>query len=105
MIFITNETDLQFQWNEYPVQGLYFYRTNMPFHAKMINIINQLHQKHKQAYFYAIDADYFPGSCIRFGVTSVPTLVVLKDGKEIKRLEGTVKTQDFVEPFDDICTS
>lgn len=105
MIFITGETDLKFQWSEHPVQGLYFYRTSMPFHAKIINIINQLHQKYQQTYFYAIDADYFKGSCIRFDVSSVPALVVLKDGKEIKRLEGTVKTQDFVEVFDDICTS
>jgi thioredoxin-like negative regulator of GroEL len=103
MFFITNETDLQFNWQEHPVQGLYFYRSGIPFHAKMIGIIDQLQQKYKQTYFYAIDAEHFNGSCIRFAVESVPTLVVLKDAKEIKKIEGSVKTQDFINVFDDIC--
>lgn len=105
MFFITSETDLQFRWQEYPIQALYFYRSDMLFHAKMIHVIEQLQQKYKRVTFHAIDADQFTGSCIRFGVTSVPALVVLKDAKEVKRLEGTVKTKDFTDLFDDICTS
>lgn len=105
MIFITDESDLKFNWQDHPIHGLYFYRSNMPFHAKMIGIIEQLQQKYKQTYFYAIDTDQFSGSCIRFAVESVPTLVVLKDAKEVKRIESSVKTQDFVDLFDDICTT
>lgn len=105
MIFITDESNLQFNWQDHPVQGLYFYRSGMPFHTKVIGIIDQLQQKYKQIHFYAIDAEQFSGSCIRFAVESVPTVVVLKDAKEVKRIEGSVKTQDFIDPFDDICTT
>jgi thioredoxin-like negative regulator of GroEL len=105
MIFITDEAELKFLWKEYPIHGLYFYRPDMPFHAKIINIITQIQEKHPDIRFYALDADQFPGPCIRFSVQSVPTLVVLKDAKEVKRIEGSVKTQEFVDLFDDICIS
>lgn len=104
MFFITCEADLQFSWETFPIQGLYFYRSDMPFHAKLIHIINQLQFQYKQVTFHAIDTDQFIGSCIRFNITCVPTLVVLKNAKEISRLEGTVKTKDFTIIFNDICT-
>jgi len=103
MFFITNETDLNFNWKEYPVQGLYFYRSDMPFHTKLIGIIDYLRKKYKLICFYGIDAEQFSGSCIRFEINSVPTLVVLKNAKEVKRIEGSVKTRDFIDLFDDIC--
>lgn len=104
MIFITDETELSFAWKEYPVYGLYFYRSDMPFHAKIINIIAKIQQEYSQVRVYALDADQFPSSCIRFSIQSVPTLVALVQGKEAKRLEGSVKTQEFIDLFGDICT-
>jgi hypothetical protein len=105
MFFITDETELKFEWKQHSIYALYFYRPDMPFHAKMLNIINQIQEKYPQTYFYALDANHFSGSCIRFSVGSVPALVVLKDTEEIKKIEGSVKTQEFIELFDDICTS
>jgi thioredoxin-like negative regulator of GroEL len=103
MIFITDETELSFLWKEHPIHGLYFYRSDMPFHAKMLNVIAQIQEKYPSILFYALDADQFTGPCIRFSVQSVPALVVLKEAKEVKRIEGSVKTQEFIDLFDDIC--
>lgn len=103
MIFITDEVELNFAWKEYSIYGLYFYRSDMPFHTKIINVIAGIQKKYPQVRFYALDAIQFAGPCIRFSVQSVPTLVVLKEAEEVKRIEGSVRTQEFIELFDDIC--
>ena len=42
-----------------------------------------------------VDIDEQPQLAQQYGVKSVPTLVALNDGKEVKRLVG-VKTKDFL---------
>lgn len=103
MLFIADETELKFDWQQSPVQGIYFYQSFMPFHAKMVHVISQLERKYKNTYFYALDAEQFKGSCIRFSIVSVPTVVILKIGKEVVRVENSVKTEDFTNVFADIC--
>lgn len=104
MNFIVDDTDLQVKWQDHPVQALYFYRSEMPFQHKMLKIIDTLQQQHPLVYFFAIDTEQFGGLCTRFSLSSVPTLIFLEEGKEIHRVEGTVRTRDFIDVLNDICT-
>ena len=100
MLFITHENELI---NKGKIQPLYFYSSWMPYHKKMLIMIDKIEQKYKDINFLAIDADYFKGLCKRFNIESIPTTVIIRDGKEIKRIEGLVMTSAFRSVFVDIC--
>lgn len=101
MLFLTSETDLK--WNN--IQAIYFYATWMPFHNKLLYVLSKIEEKHKNITSFAIDVDQFANQCIRFSVDTIPSVLFFQDGKEIKRIVGTAKTQIFTDAFDDICTS
>ena len=100
MFFITKEEEIDINL---PLQALYFYASWMPYHNKFITMISKIEEKYKNVQFFAIDVDYFKSQCKRFSVNSVPTVVILKDGKEIKRINGLVLTSAFRSAFADIC--
>lgn len=102
MLFITREEELQM---DKPLQALYFYSSWMPFHSKFLTMITKIEDKHKDISFSAIDVDAFKNQCKRFSIDSIPTVVILKDGKEIKRITGLVLTSAFRSAFADICKS
>ena len=101
MFFITKESEIIFD----KLQGLYFYASWMPFHKKMLIMIKKIEEKYKNVTFLAIDVDYFPTLCKRFSVESIPAVIVLKEGQEIKRINGLVMTSAFKSNFADICIS
>lgn len=98
MIFITQEEELSLD----KAQALYFYATWMPFHKKMMHMIEKIEEKRGDISFFGIDVDYFKGLCRRFEVDSIPSVVIFKDGKEIKRINGLVMTSAFKSAFADI---
>lgn len=100
MLFLTKEEDLILKDK---LQVLYFYGSWMPFLKKMATILNKMEDKHKDLEFYAIDVDSFKSQCKRFNISSIPSVLVLKNGKEIKRIEGLVLTSAFKAIFNDIC--
>lgn len=100
MQFITQEEDLQINL---PLQALYFYASWMPYHGKFLTMISKIEEKHKNISFFAIDVDAFPNQCKRFTVESIPEVVILKGGKEIKRISGLTLTSAFRSAFADIC--
>lgn len=102
MQFITQEEELQI---DLPLQALYFYASWMPYHNKFLTMISKIEEKHKDISFFAVDVDAFPNQCKRFSVESIPEVLVLKEGKEIKRISGLVLTSAFRSTFADICTS
>lgn len=102
MMFITREEELQI---DLPLQALYFYAPWMPFHNKFMTMISKIEEKHKDINFFAIDVDEFTSQCKRFAIDSIPTVLVLKEGKEIKRINGLVLTSAFKSAFVDICNS
>jgi len=102
MQFITQEEELQI---DLPLQALYFYASWMPYHNKFITMIGKIEEKYKDISFFAVDVDAFPSQCKRFSVNSVPEVIILKDGKEIKRISGLVLTSAFRSAFADICSS
>lgn len=102
MQFITQEEDIQM---DRPLQALYFYASWMPYHSKFITMIGKMEEKYKNVSFHAIDVDAFKNQCKRFSVDSIPTVLVLKEGKEIKRINGLTLTSAFKSAFADICNS
>ena len=102
MLFITREEELQI---DLPIQALYFYASWMPYHSKFITMISKIEDKYKNISFSAIDADEFSNQCKRFSINSIPTVLIFKEGKEIKRISGLVLTSAFKSAFADICIS
>ncbi len=100
MLFLTSEEELIL---EPKIQILYFYASWMPYHKKMVNMVSKMEQKYKDIDFLAIDVDGFKSFIKRFGINSIPTIVILNNGKEIKRLEGLILTSAIKSAFVDIC--
>lgn len=62
----------------------------------MAPILNELADETKgQAQIAKVNVDDFPDLSAKFGVRSIPTLVLLKNGKEINRFVG-VKPKSFL---------
>jgi thioredoxin-related protein len=102
MYFVTKEEEIKLSTS---VQVLYFYTLSMPFYKKAIHLLSVLEEQYSQSKIIAIDAEYFSNQCIRFGVVSTPTLIFFKNGREARRIEGSVKKKDFIDAFHDIYTS
>lgn len=102
MQFITQEEELQIGL---PLQALYFYASWMPYHSKFLTMISKIEEKHKNISFFAVDVESFPNQCKRFSVVSIPEVLILKEGKEVKRISGLTLTSAFRSAFADICTS
>ena len=102
MQFITQEQDIIFNVK---TQSLYFYAPWMPFHKKMLLMISKIEEKHKDIIFYGINVDNFKGLCKRFNIDSVPSVLIIVNGEEIKRINGLVMTSAFKSAFADICNS
>jgi thioredoxin 2 len=49
-----------------------------------------------------LNIDENPGIANRFGVRSIPTLLVLKDGREVDRLVGVQPKQEIVRRLDNL---
>lgn len=88
MNFILEEKDLILEGNLI----CYFYANWMPYHKKMVQILNKMEEKHNNVKFYAIDSDYFKSMNKRFNVDSLPTIIIFKDGKEVNRIKGVPMT-------------
>lgn len=99
MLFIAHENELIFNTK---IQALYFYASWMPYHNKMMIMIDKVKEKYKDISFFAIDSDHFKILCHRFNVESIPDIVIFNGGKEIKRINGLVMTSAFRSIFADI---
>lgn len=99
MKFITHEDDIKLD----NLHVLYFYASWMPYHKKMMIMIDKIEKKYKNILFSAIDVDFFKNTCKRFSVTSVPSVIILLDGREVKRITGMILTSAFKSIFADIC--
>lgn len=102
MIFITSESEIKLNNN---LQAIYFYASWVPFHKKMLVMIEKMEDKFKNISFIAIDVDHFKNQCKRFNINSVPTISILDSGKEVKRVEGLILTSAFKRVLADICVN
>lgn len=102
MLFITQEQELS---SSVKIQSLYFYASWMPYHNKMMIMISKMEEKYKDVSFLAIDVDHFKGLCRRFNIDSIPTILIISNGEEAKRINGLVMTSAMKSAFADICNS
>ena len=100
MIFLNQDKDIIFT-NK--IQSLYFYASWMPYHKRMMVMIDKIEQKYKNIEFIAIDVDFFKNLCKRFKIESIPTVVIFLNGKELNRINGLPLTSAFKTTFVDIC--
>ena len=64
-------------------------------------IIEKLGEKYQDSAVIAkVDVDAEPDLARRFGIMSIPTLVVLKNGKEFERLVGVQSPQVYMDLLD-----
>ncbi len=49
---------------------------------------------------YRVDIDRGMAVAESFGVMSLPTVLVLKDGEEVERLDGLIREKDLIATFD-----
>lgn len=102
MYFLSQDNDLNFI-NK--IQSLYFYAPWMPYHKKMMIMIDKIEKKYTNIEFTAIDVDFFKNLCKRFEIKSIPTILIFYNGKELKRINGLILTSAFKSVFVDICES
>lgn len=50
-----------------------------------------------KAKFNVIDVDKNPTEAEKYGVLSIPTYIIMKDGKEIDRFSGVTPKQKFID--------
>ena len=95
MLCITSADDINIHTSSSDLDALYFYLPTMPFHRKFLTIINDIDGKYNNLHFYAIDAEQFKSQCKRFDIKSVPTVMIMRHGREIDRIVGLVRTNVF----------
>jgi thioredoxin 1 len=99
MIFINQELELDLNGEG---KIVYFYASWMLYHKKMMIMLNKMEEKYKNLTFYAVDVDAFKGLCVRFSVNSIPEVILFKNGKKVKNINGIVLTSAFRKAFADI---
>jgi hypothetical protein len=91
MFFIIDKSELKSQQDKC---AFYFYRSQMPFHSKMITMCEAVEKKY-QVPFWAIDADQFPKICKQYQVVRLPTVLFFKRGSHNQRIFEVVSTEKF----------
>ena len=64
--------------------------------------LNKMESKHISVKFNAIDVDFFKNAIKRFNVESLPTIIIFKENKEIKRIVGVPMTSAVRAILNDI---
>jgi thioredoxin 1 len=99
MLFVTDQKEIQFDSG---ICSIYFYSNWMPFHNKMIVILSKMETKYNNIKHLAIDVNSHQEVIKRFNIESIPTVLLMRDGKEIKRIVGIVLTSAMRSAYADI---
>lgn len=83
-------------------QVFYFYSTWMNFHNRFSKLISSFEEKNNNYKFTAIDVDIHKQLCNTYQVKSIPTIIIMVDGKEIKRCHGMLLSTAFRSTLNDI---
>lgn len=86
MIFIIQDSDLK---TKKGLSVLYFYQPWLIFHQGIMESITKAELEFPDVKFYGIDIKQFKGMISRFNLSSLPTILILKDeGKTVKSIVG-----------------
>ena len=64
--------------------------------CKMFGPIFEEVSKEKDVNFVKLDVDNFSDIAREYGVMSIPTIIVFRDGKEVKRFTGFMSKEEFL---------
>ena len=85
--------------------ALDFYQASCPpCHALEPRLERIARQYENRVPVYRIDIDQDMPVAERFGVESIPTILVLRGGTEVARLDGLITDQDLTAAFDHAAT-
>ncbi len=62
-------------------------------------ILEELDGKIDGVTFTKLDVDSAPGISSEFGIMSIPTVLILKDGVEVKRITGLFPKATYIDAF------
>ena len=65
-------------------------------------IIEDLAEKMKEVKFVKINTDDNPEISKKYGISSIPCLIIFKDGKEVERLVGYREKEQLISELDGI---
>ena len=65
-------------------------------------ILEQLQDEVDNVKIVKVDVDASAETATKFGIRSIPTLVFLKDGKELDRISGAPPKQMLTQKFDEL---
>ncbi len=66
--------------------------------CKMVSpIVDEIAEEYSSIKVGKVNVDESPELAVSFGVVSIPTLVVMKDGKELTRIVGYRPKEDILE--------
>ncbi len=99
MNFITHENDVKINDG---ICAVYFYAPWLIYHKKMMAMIEKTSEKYKDISFIGVDVGSFKKISTIYEVSSIPTIIVFNNGKELNRLNGVCLTSAFRAFFDDI---
>lgn len=63
--------------------------------SKAAPIIEKLSEEFTKIHFYKLNIDESPDIAARFGVMSIPTFIIFKNGREIDRMIGLYSVNEF----------
>ena len=98
MKFILNYNDINY--NDKFI-SLYFYAKWFKQHDRVFSILNKM-EKEYPCNIYAIDVDAYKNICEIHSINSVPTVLIISKGKELKRINGVAYTSGFRRAFYDV---
>lgn len=90
MLIITQETDFVLTEN----CAIYFYMQNININKKINLNITKIENECK-INFLCVDVENFKEISKRYSIVSVPTIILIKNYKEIKRITKVLKYQDL----------
>lgn len=90
MKFVIDSSEIDFS---HPNIVLYFYAPWMPYHKKMVCMLEKLEIKYNDLYFYAINVDLTKDLITRFNIGSIPEILLFKLNKLQKNVNGICLTK------------
>lgn len=78
-----------------------FYQASCPPCRALEPVLEQVARSHSdRVTVYRVDIDEDPGPAERFQIDSLPTVLILRGGQEIERLDGLVTEQQLRDAFE-----
>lgn len=96
MLAITNESDFKVSSG---IVAVKFWATWCGPCKRMNPIVDKMESEFEFVKFLSIDVDQVPSIAQRYKIRALPTLIILKNGKEINRINGLVLTSPLRKAF------